>query len=337
MRGLIPSLVLQNLRDRLLRSGIEEDFPRLFDLMAGTSTGGLVALALSMPEADSNRPGGFLRSPALTIEDVVELYTQAGRVLFPRSVFHKIRKLEQAFREKYSNGPVQDLFEDTFGEVTLKNSLCHLLIPSYDVEAGTGFLFKHRPCRKERTRSDPDYLLRDVALATTAAPTYFEPAEVKPVDGGETRFLLDGGLYANNPSMCAYIEARKTFPRARKFFILSLGTGNRQYGISHHQMRKWGYLDWVSPVRGVPLFRTMAGAQAECVEYQLSKIPGVTYVRLDGVLDEPCEMDDASRRAMQVLKRTAGDIIAGKSDTLDRVCAMLKPGPLSRVKRCFRV
>lgn len=84
------------------------------------------------------------------------------------------------------------------------------------------------------------------------------------------------------------------------------------------------------------MFRTMAGAQGECVEYQLSKIPGVTYVRLDGTLDEPCEMDDASHRAMQVLKKTAERIIAEKSDTLDRVCAMLKPGLLSGLKRCFR-
>ncbi len=332
MRGLVPALVLQNLAGRLRERGIDAGFHRLFDLMAGTSTGGLIALALSLPAEDPRRPGAFLDSPALSVDDVVSLYEKRGRDIFPRSVFHQLRKLEQAFREKYGSGQIRELFEGMFGGATLKHSLCHLLIPSYDIERETVFLFKHRPARKERTRSDPNFLLRDVALATTAAPTYFEPARVTPVDGGDARFLLDGGIYASNPAMCAYIEAKKTFPKADRFLIFSLGTGTYDEGFSHRDMRNWGYLDWVSPGKGVPLFRTMAGAQSECVEYQLRKLPGVTFVRLNGPLEERCELDDAAPRAMRVLRRAAERIVAENDGILDRMCRLLRPGPLQKLK-----
>lgn len=111
MRGIIPALVLQNLADRLRNKGIGSGFHRLFDLMAGTSTEGLIALCLSLPAADPARPGGFTDVPALSIDDVVDLYEKRGQDIFPRSVFHKLRKLEQVFREKYKSGPVRKMPE----------------------------------------------------------------------------------------------------------------------------------------------------------------------------------------------------------------------------------
>ncbi|MFW6180747.1 MAG: patatin-like phospholipase family protein [Spirochaetota bacterium] len=328
MRGLIPALVLRELRDRLRAGGVDDGFHRLFHMMAGTSTGGLICLALSLPAEDPGRSGGFSHSPALSIDDVVRLYEEMGPEIFPRSVFRGLRKVEQVFREKYASEPAQRIYGKVFGGATLKHSLCHLLIPSYDIERETVFLFKHRPSRREKTGADPNFLLSDVALATTAAPTYFEPARVRPVGGGEPRVLLDGGIYASNPSMCAYIEAKKTFSRVRNLLILSLGTGSHGNGFSYQDMKSWGYLDWVSPVKGVPLFRTMAGAHSECVDHQLRKLPGVTYVRLNGPLEERCELDDAGPRAMEVLRKAAGRIIEENGRLLDRICGMLKPGLL---------
>jgi patatin-like phospholipase/acyl hydrolase len=326
MRGLIPALVLRNIRDRLRARGADAGFHRLFHMMAGTSTGGLICLALSLPAADPERPGVFMASPALSIDDVVDLYAEEGPNIFPPTVFRGLRRVEQVFREKYDSDPVRGLYGKVFGGATLKHSLCHLLIPSYDVERQTVFLFKHRPLRKDRTTSDPDFFLRDVAMATTAAPTYFAPAAVEPVGGGPSRYLLDGGLYANNPSLCCYIEAKKTFPRAGNLLILSLGTGTFNRDYSHREVRGWGYLEWVSPGRGVPLFSLMTGAQSECVDHQLEKLPGVTYLRLNGPLEERCELDDAGPRAMRVLRRAAGRIIEENDAALERACGMLVSG-----------
>ena len=118
----------------------------------------------------------------------------------------------------------------------------------------------------------PDFYMKDVARASSAAPTYFMPAYVSPIGSEKKYSFVDGGVFANNPAMCAYIEAKKIYPNARKFIILSLGTGVGTRKYSHKQVKDWGYIDWVYPGNGAPLSTMMSRGQCGCVNHQLKKI-----------------------------------------------------------------
>jgi patatin-like phospholipase/acyl hydrolase len=325
IRGLIPALVLRSLRQRLRERGIHKEFHELFDLMAGTSTGGLIALGLCAPKLDPERPGRFVRRAALSIDDILEIYLEKGQVIFPRSGFHGLRSLGQAVHEKYSSTPIRGLLRELLGRATLRDCLCHLLVTSYDMAKGTVFLFKHRPRRKDRHSSDPDFYLRDVALAATAAPTYFHPVRLKPIGKREPGMcLIDGGIFAANPAMSAYIEARKTFRFARRFLILSLGTGIATGRYSCPDINTWGYLEWINPARGAPLLSAMHKGQSECVDHQLRKLPGLKYFRINGELDqEHVQMDDASSENLDALKAAADRIITDNEASLEELCRRL--------------
>ena len=325
IRGLIPALVLRHLRDRLRERGNRKDFHEIFDLMAGTSTGGLIVIGLSAPKADPQYPDRFLPEAALSIDDILSIYLDKGQDIFSLSTFRSLRRLGQVVHEKYSSAPVHDLLQELLGRATLKDCLCHLLVTSYDMFTGTVFLFKHRPERKDRRLSDPNFYLKDIAQATAAAPTYFHPVRLRPIDReGSAMCLVDGGIFAANPAMCAYIEARKTFRRARRFLILSLGTGivNRRYPCN--EINSWGYLEWVNPARGAPLSSAMSTGQSECVDHQLRKLPGVEYFRINGNLGEKhIQMDDARPENLRALQRAAGTIIDGNREILDQICRKL--------------
>jgi patatin-like phospholipase/acyl hydrolase len=322
MRGIIPALVLRHLEDRLEERGIRRRLHEVFDLMAGTSTGGLIVAALAAPARDPHHPDRFLRSPAIAVGRILEIYLEWGPQIFPRRVFDRLRAVRQAVHERYSSEPLRRLLRESFGDATLKDALCQLLVPAYDMENGTAFFFKHRPERRDRTETDPNYYLRDVALATSAAPTYFEAVPLSPIGDPRThRCLVDGGVFASNPGLAAYIEARKTFPDAAKYVILSLGTGivTRCYPCA--QMKEWGYLEWISPGRGAPLYGVMTRGQSESVDYQLRKVPDVDYIRIDGVLeDRHTEMDDASPENMLSLQDVAERVISTHQKSLDRFC-----------------
>jgi patatin-like phospholipase/acyl hydrolase len=322
IRGLIPALVLRRIRERLDELGVHGEFQELFDLMSGTSTGGLIVIGLSAPKPDPAEPERFLGRAVLSIENILELYLEKGQVIFPRSTFRGLRSLEQVVHKKYSSRPIRDLMEELLGRATLKDSLCHLLVTSYDMARGTVFLFKNRPERKDRHQEDPNFRLAEVALATSAAPTYFEPVRLRSIGGaGEPMCLVDGGIFAANPAMCAYIEARKTFRFARRFQILSLGTGIVTRRYSCGDVNTWGYLEWVNPLRGEPLLSAMSTAQSECVDHQLRKLPGVEYFRINGALaEEHAQMDDAGPENLAGLRAAAERIIAENEESLERFC-----------------
>ncbi len=322
IRGIIPARVLVEIGRRLTRCKKERPFHELFDLVAGTSTGGLLALALCAPGTDSE--GRSTGVPRTSPDEILSIYVNRGGEIFPRTRFNRLRSLKQAFYEKYDSGPFEAILRDVFGGVTLKQALTSLLVTAYDTEARAPLFFKNRPSSPD-WNTDPDFLMRDVARATSAAPTYFEPARIGQVpDTGKRYTLVDGGVFANNPAMCAYMEARKLFPREKRFFILSLGTGSTDRPFPYEQIRKWGYVDWVNPAFGVPLSSVMMDGQGDCVDHLLTRLPGVTYLRINGPLDEGLDlMDDASPEKIEGLARFAESLIERFDSDIDLLCSTL--------------
>src|SRR4051812_31568450 len=166
IRGIIPARVLQEIEERLGRPVSE-----LFDLVAGTSTGGILALGLAKPA-----PGGGADYSAA---DLLGLYVDHGEEIFPPSLWPKIRSLGGMVDVRYPAGPIEALMKDRFGDTMLSEALTDVVIPSYDLSAPGPFFFKRSYARE---KDSWNVEMWKAARATSAAPTYLEPAQLPAFD-----------------------------------------------------------------------------------------------------------------------------------------------------------
>ncbi len=333
MRGIIPALIVQDLMRRIHFLDLQRwrrlpfrgvpPAPRqateLFDLFAGTSTGALVALGLVQPDP-------------LPPEQIVQIYRQRSREIFPHSRFTAAATMKQAFTVKYEKGPLEAVLQELYGETRLGDCRSNLVVAAYDTDHRSPFFFKNyteRSCRRnpELCRESVryrDFSLRDVARATTAAPTYFEPARVTATDGKQYT-LVDGGLVANNPALSAYVEARKLYRDARQYLIVSIGTGRSNRQFPWEMIHRWGYLDWVSPLNGAPLNAMFTDGQSEAVAHSLKQMPRVNYFRFNADLPQTVkeEMDDTSEDNIAAVETMAKQMIRRFSGELHRLAILL--------------
>ena len=177
--------------------------------------------------------------------------------------------------------------------------------------------------------------MRDVARATSAAPTYFEPTVVYSIDGQERRVLIDGGVFANNPALCGYTEARRGGVKPEDILIVSIGTGIMTRSIPYAKAKGWGKAGWAVPLIGV----FMDGA-ADAAHNHLSELlpgtgeSGQRYFRFDVPLDLALDDMDAAHAAnIEALKGEAARIIAGQADELTNVIELLKEDRAGRSSR----
>lgn len=211
-----------------------------FDLIAGTSTGGIIALGLGL---------GF------SGDEILQFYLDNGRKIFPAtgSASRGLRAVRHAFRAKYHAKDLESALRDIFGERKLGESTSRLVIPSFDAANGDVHLFKtaHHPRLKR------DYLVAaaDVALATSAAPTFFPHFE----RGDGSRFV-DGGVWANDPTAVALIEAMAVlgWPR-EEIKVLSIGSVSAPYHVPKSKSAA-GWIPWNKGLVDLLLRGQQAGA-----------------------------------------------------------------------------
>jgi len=279
-----------------------------FDLIAGTSTGAILALGLAKPGADGE--------PEYSARDLVGLYEREGARIFSRSVWHRVRSVGGAADEKYLSEAIDGVLDEYFGHAMLSESLTDVLVPAYELVMRDAFFFKSRKAKVDR---DYDFRLRDVARATSAAPTYFEPVQLATSAAIGTYTLVDGGVFANNPAMCAWTEASSGGTPADAL-LLSLGTGELTRPMPWEEVRDWGLLDWARPILNV----VMDGV-SDATDHQLLELLGAArYLRLTTTLEIGSDdLDDAAATNIHALKAQAQRIIDKRSGELDALCARL--------------
>lgn len=315
IRGLIPAVILQELSERLHAAGKTGELWEYFDLIAGTSTGGIIAAGLTAPHPDDSGRA------AQTSEGLVELYSDKGQDIFQRSIFRRIREAlfdwQSIVQEKYDHRFLEEELQTRLGEAKVSDALTSVLITAYDIERRDTVFIKHRRDRGPRR----DYLFREAARATSAAPTFFEPATVKDLVSGEMRTLVDGGVFAADPALCAYVEARKLGASPENVLLLSLGTGYQNRPFPFEEAKNWGPVNWINPNNSSPIISIFMHGQADSVEHHLSMLlneKNQQYFRLDAELTIGSdEMDDASKSNISALKTIAKNIIDEMSDALD--------------------
>ena len=293
IRGLIPAIVLTELERRAGRRIFE-----LFDLIAGTSTGGILACALCAPEP-------------LPASEVVKLYEEEGPEIFDRSLFKRIKSADGLLDEKYDDAALDRALERFLGHKRLSESRPDLIVPVYDTALPGPYFFKTSKARENA--AEHDFPLSVVARATSAAPTYFEPVEASG------RSMVDGGVFAANPAMCGLAEVLGTVA-PRDVVLLSLGTGERTHRREFDEIKDWGVAKWARPILDV----VFDGA-SDTVDFQLRSVLGdERYLRLQTELTLASDdLDDASEDNLARLRGHAEDLIRDRSAEIDAALARL--------------
>jgi patatin-like phospholipase/acyl hydrolase len=304
MRGLIPALLIRRLDQLIAQRLAEEKRPRqplasFFDIIAGTSTGAIIAAGLAGRKED--RP---LASP----DELIKFYLEDAAQVFRG---HRWGLMGPKFEQKR----LERRFAEICCNASLSDAAANLIIPAF---VGNGaFLFRGGP--NWPLGSQPDYHLRDVLLAATAAPYLFPPARITAIGEQQTHDFIDGGLFANNPSLHAYLEARELFGHQREILLLSLGTGNDFRPIEYHIARRWGILGWLNPRLGLPLIQVLMQGQSNDADRNLQRLmPDQRwYIRLDVHSRAALpSFDDASPAGVEALGRVAEQFIAENSELL---------------------
>ena len=293
MRGIIPVAYLQHLESKIRKNHGNGDIARYFDFISGTSTGGLISLALS---CDSTLPHVDCSGSAqMNLDKLMEIYMTLGNEIFQAQ--SSIFGLRQMVSDKYSSHNIQNLCQRWFGVTPMDNAKVPTLIMAYDLSEGA-------PQMIRSYADEAAWPIWVAARSTSAAPTFFSPCEYAG------RLLVDGGVVANNPGVYAYFEAKKLYPDCTKFHILSLSTGG-----SHHTMQKEetrGLMNWADQVS--PMYST---AQKRTADFVLENLPDVEYVRLDDELSRPVKMDETSQAALRMMRSEAEEFALTHDAQLD--------------------
>lgn len=245
IKGFFSAAILSHLESDLNVKIID-----YFDMIVGTSTGGIIALALGK---------------GLSAEEILQFYINKGPKIFKRGLFHPIKHISQS---AYSSIKYESILQECFGKTRLGESQTRLVIPSYNLDSGEVYLFK--TAHHERFRRDYKESMWKVARATSAAPTYFSVSK-----NIENTRLIDGGVWANNPSMVAIVEAISVLEKPMKdIYIFNLGT-TRDLSNRPQELDNGGILAWKNDIVEV-VFEAQSAGIATQVNLILSK----SYLRL---------------------------------------------------------
>jgi predicted acylesterase/phospholipase RssA len=312
IRGMIPAQVLKEIETHMGRAISE-----MFDLIAGTSTGGILALGLTKPDEQGK--------PAFTAGDMCDLYLNEGTTIFPHSIFQEVRTLHGLADARYPAEPIERILAQRFGDTMLSRALTEVVIPSYDLSAPAPYFFKREYALNET--EDWDTRMALVARATSAAPTYFDPAIVPSPDGHGQHALVDGGTFANNPTLCGYADALRLKEENPRVVVVSIGTGlppqtpgSGPIPIEAGKAGDFGLVKWARPILEVVL-----DGVPKAVEYQMGVIheanpEGLGYYRLQSDLPTASHaLDDASPENCAKLVADAESLIAKSSGTLQHI------------------
>jgi len=316
IRGMLPAMIIAELEKRLRRATGREDsyISDYFDLIAGTSAGGILSCCYLYHHENCR----------LDASEAVALLEKYGSKIFQKRIFGFLIRFFDAL---YPARGINTVLKNTFGEAKLSDVVCNCAIMAYDITGRKAVIFTRDAAQQNPGR---DYKLRDIARATSAAPTFFRVAKAQSMDG-DFSYLIDGGIYANDPTICAIIEAKKTkfgsdhvYPAISNMLIVSIGTGKVVKSYDYEKSKKWGVISWA-----IPVIDMLQSSSAEVVSYQVDKLFDSEdcrdqYIRIVPELyDVSHKMDDASSKNIARLREAGNKYITHNSNQLDEIVQLL--------------
>jgi hypothetical protein len=296
IKGLYSASILKRLEEKSKKKSGD-----CFDMICGTSTGGIIALGLASGKEAS---------------DLVDLYNLNGNKIFPTAKYKIFRFFQKRwngakqvlFWGKFSAKPLTRILKENFGTTTLGELNNLVCIPSFNLISGMPRVFKF-PHKEGGFFMDKKIPLVDAALATSAAPTYL------PIHNYKDTLYIDGGVWANNPTQCGLLEALDYFVGDDKEYthveILSVASISQASGWASGIRKRRSFIGWKSK-----LIQTSMDGQAFFTDFFLKKAlkkidPRSRYERLESPKlsseqMEVLEMDRTDKKALKTL-RSLGD------------------------------
>ncbi|WP_444921323.1 patatin-like phospholipase family protein [Microbulbifer sp. CnH-101-G] len=316
IRGILPGEILVALENKLkVESGNSDarigDF---FDLIAGTSTGAILGAAYICPNKEGR--------PKFTAQEAVDIYLKEGGKVFDTGIWPYLDKWRFLRGEKYSTHELEKVLKKHFGNTRLSKLLKPSCFISYDIRKREQIIFRQH-CAIVRNE---DFLVRDLLRGSTAAPTYFEPARIYSLPPlNEKHILVDGGMVASDPALCAYSEAIKFsgVGGIKDMIIVSLGTGKQLRSYKYKEVKDWGIFNWARPSIDIAL-----SGGAQMTHYYLKQISttveNTKYYRIQpNLYDANPTLDDASPKNLKKLKKSGEKNAKHYDKLLDEIARTL--------------
>jgi patatin-like phospholipase/acyl hydrolase len=345
IRGLVTAIMLESLEKQIKKRAPRKQLRDCFDLIAGTSSGSLIACGISHGLQISE------------IRNFYSLNSQYPQKIFPESKFNLVF---QGIVNRFSRGSSQPLYngkglEDVLKYLFKKDTFSQLpiqtLVTSYDVYNGQAVVFNSR---QEECQTLPIW---EVCRASAAAPVAF-PAHVlknikflkywqqqgyqltvnNPKDNQECIPLIDGGLVANNPTLCAIAEAIKNEQHLSNIVVSSFGCGQKKVkSIGVQQAQESGAFEWIYPLKSIPLLETFFEGSSDAIDHisqHLIKRDDQHYFRFQPSFTENYPAFEATARNLDELTDNTLEFINSRpvQEKLNLLADKLTVTPVSPVR-----
>lgn len=316
MRGIIPATIIKYAEEYLQKKAPGTTIADHFDMIAGTSTGGILTGIYLAPDPEDKTKARYSAAEAL------DFYVKEGYNIFNASQKPAWRRLWGLTNAtEYSPKNLERLLKENFEDLQMHELLKPCLITTYNLMTKCSFFFTSMEDTDRRK-----FFVRDVLRSTSAAPTYFPPARIKnkarkPDAGEEEMVNIDGGVFANNPWLCAYAEVHNTDfpgrnhrkPGVSNMYTLSLGTGGGDFELPDlKKANTWGLLQWATAMPEI-----MMDGAVDTVAYQMKQMYDTLdqeaikgYLRVDVPQDAriyDSDMSNASPENVEKLQK-AGEM-----------------------------
>lgn len=327
MKGAIPATLLAYLESAIQRESGNSDarIADYFDFLAGTSTGGILVSSVLTP--DPANPG----RPRYTAEEARSLYFEKGPKIFAHTWLRRLRTLFGWIKVRYNAKQLESAVQDKIGGNTLLSDMLKpCMLTAYEISQRKAMFFTSANAGGNPHKN---FLAWQVTCATSSAPTFFKPARIQGLDGSRYS-LIDGGMFANNPAMCALTEVKKMdefqiegeSPTIKDIVMVSLGTGKRKKKYGYKKMKKKGKVGWIEPIVDI-----LMGGNAETVSHQLAKLydeatqaDSNDYYRIEpNLYNADTEMDNASKKNLKNLEEAGQKNLQTYRHTLDDIARKL--------------
>lgn len=326
LRGIIP---LRILREIEIRTG--KRVHELFDMISGTSTGGLLAACLTL------RKSPHSNEPLYSIEQIAKMYSDHGNTIFPgRTIVGNIFKsINNLWNPEFSDKGIDKVLKLFISEQRIKDSLLPILVSTYDLETNQPVFFKTAEAFVDESANARVY---DICRATSAAPTFL-PSYLFEYKG---KLLngIDGGVYVNNPTMAAYAEIAKwgyggfykkgdgSNVDLKDVSILSLGTGSYTGKITQKQAVGWGQLQWVTRITDI----MMKGVNKTTHYESNQMVYDNQYLRAEIDIWNPkdADMTDSKERTRNNLLKLVEEQIIQNTPVMDNIIQFIEAHHLEK-------